>query len=179
MKTSVLHWTDAEDADLAKLWHEGWSASQIARRLHVLGHLARSRNAIIGRVHRIGLPPRATPDRLVPKHNMSGRKSTYAKGKQALQAYNRKQGCKAMSKAELERAREKNIRNVARWAALATAEPDVGPPAQAADDPCRWPFGDPKKPSFYFCGAPIARGAYCAAHHARAYKVVAVDGPGL
>ncbi|NBW19422.1 MAG: GcrA cell cycle regulator, partial [Caulobacteraceae bacterium] len=42
--------------------------------------------------------------------------------------------------------------------------------------PCRWPFGDPKKPSFHFCGAPIARGAYCAAHHARAYKVVAADG---
>jgi GcrA cell cycle regulator len=34
---------------------------------------------------------------------------------------------------------------------------------------CRWPFGDPETSAFRFCGAPKAKGAYCAAHAERAY----------
>lgn len=35
---------------------------------------------------------------------------------------------------------------------------------------CRWPIGDPRKPNFGFCGAPIAEGScYCTQHHAIAY----------
>jgi GcrA cell cycle regulator len=35
---------------------------------------------------------------------------------------------------------------------------------------CRYPFGDPKAPDFHFCGAPIARGPYCAEHYALCYR---------
>lgn len=41
--------------------------------------------------------------------------------------------------------------------------------AQVERGHCRWPFGDPETSAFRFCGAPKTKGAYCAAHAARAY----------
>lgn len=35
---------------------------------------------------------------------------------------------------------------------------------------CRWPYGDPHQPEFRLCGSPVARGAYCEAHAAVAYR---------
>ena len=43
------------DAELTRLWHEGVSASRIGRALGM------TKNSIIGRAHRIGLPPRKNP----------------------------------------------------------------------------------------------------------------------
>ena len=48
-----MSWTDQRVADLRRLWAEGLSASQIARRL---GNT--TRNAVIGKVHRLGLASR-------------------------------------------------------------------------------------------------------------------------
>ena len=32
---------------------------------------------------------------------------------------------------------------------------------------CRWPYGDPKSPTFGFCGRPVVHGkSYCGEHHA-------------
>ena len=53
-KRSNTPWTDEEDAILARMWREGASASQIAKALET----GRSRNACIGRVHRLNLPMR-------------------------------------------------------------------------------------------------------------------------
>ena len=52
-------WTDAKVQTMKSLWAEGLSASQIAGRLGGV-----SRNAVIGKVHRMGLPGRATTIRL-------------------------------------------------------------------------------------------------------------------
>src|SRR5437899_1237256 len=52
-------WTDERVDQLKTLWTEGLSASQIAR---VLGE-GITRNAVIGKVHRLGLAGRATPSR--------------------------------------------------------------------------------------------------------------------
>ncbi len=49
-------WTEAEIATLAQLWSEGHSTAEIGRRMGGL-----SKNAIIGRAHRSGLPKRASP----------------------------------------------------------------------------------------------------------------------
>jgi GcrA cell cycle regulator len=46
-------WTEERVEVLKELWSDGWTASKIAERLPT------SRNAIIGKVHRLGLPPRA------------------------------------------------------------------------------------------------------------------------
>uniref|UniRef100_UPI0028AB0CB5 GcrA family cell cycle regulator n=1 Tax=Shinella sp. TaxID=1870904 RepID=UPI0028AB0CB5 len=49
-----MNWTDERVERLKKLWAEGLSASQIAAQLGGV-----SRNAVIGKVHRLNLPGRA------------------------------------------------------------------------------------------------------------------------
>ena len=53
-----MAWTDDRVEILTKLWGEGLSASQIARELGDV-----TRNAVIGKVHRLGLAGRASPTR--------------------------------------------------------------------------------------------------------------------
>lgn len=53
-----MSWTDERVEELEKLWLEGLSASQIAR---IIGGV--TRNAVIGKVHRIGLAGRAQRSR--------------------------------------------------------------------------------------------------------------------
>lgn len=48
-------WTDTKQVRLVELWAEGLSAREIAMRLAV------SRSAVIGKAHRLGLSPRASP----------------------------------------------------------------------------------------------------------------------
>jgi len=54
-------WTEERVELLKKYWNEGLSASQIAGRL---GYGV-TRNAVIGKVHRLGLSGRVTPQRAV------------------------------------------------------------------------------------------------------------------
>src|SRR5690349_18355883 len=53
-----MDWTDERIATLRKMWLEGMSASQVARQLGGV-----SRNAVIGKVHRMGLAGREAPSR--------------------------------------------------------------------------------------------------------------------
>lgn len=53
-----MAWTESRVATLRKGWAEGLSASQIAKQLG-----GTTRNAVIGKVHRIGLQGRAQPSR--------------------------------------------------------------------------------------------------------------------
>ena len=50
-----MSWTDERVEILTKMWAEGNSASQIAKELGGV-----TRNAVIGKVHRLGLSNRAT-----------------------------------------------------------------------------------------------------------------------
>ena len=59
-----MSWTDDRVEMLKKLWGEGLSASQIAGRLGGV-----TRNAVIGKVHRLGLSGRATTPRTRPPRN--------------------------------------------------------------------------------------------------------------
>ncbi len=54
-----MAWTEERVELLKKLWTEGLSASQIARQMGGV-----TRNAVIGKVHRLGLSGRATPARV-------------------------------------------------------------------------------------------------------------------
>jgi len=62
-----MSWTDERVDLLKKLWSEGLSASQIAGRLGGV-----TRNAVIGKVHRLGLSGRATSTRLKSLRPRSG-----------------------------------------------------------------------------------------------------------
>ena len=53
-----MAWTDERVETLKKLWGDGLSASQIAKQLGGV-----TRNAVIGKVHRLGLSGRAAPSR--------------------------------------------------------------------------------------------------------------------
>src|SRR5947199_4794757 len=55
-REAEMGWTDERVALLKKLWLDGLSASQIAKQLGGV-----TRNAVIGKVHRLGLSGRAAP----------------------------------------------------------------------------------------------------------------------
>lgn len=133
-------WTDDRVKRLSQLWRDGLSAAAIA---HALGGV--SRNAVIGKLHRLGLAGRSKPSRpgrLKPRSGSAPRQ-TKLQRPQVLRA----------------------------WPPI--AEPI--PANEGADivslgrRDCRWPIGDPKAADFAFCGRPVERGAYCAIHGARAY----------
>ncbi len=142
-------WSDAHIADLRRLWvEEGHSASIIG------GMLGRTRNAVIGKVHRLGLPVRLG--------TLSGvRKKAGRKG------YNPGAFRKSRAKPpELRVARVKPVR------------PQEVPPPEArmvsllelTPHDCKWPIGDPVLPDFGFCGAKqFASFPYCQHHVAMAY----------
>lgn len=53
--TAPTQWTEAQDATLTQLWGEGHSTVEIGRRMGM------TKNQVIGRAHRIGLPTRGNP----------------------------------------------------------------------------------------------------------------------
>ena len=87
-----MSWNDERVELLKKLWAEGLSASQIAGRLGGV-----TRNAVIGKVHRLGLSGRATSPRSasprprrnhVPRQNRSPSLLFGTRGTTALKAAN-------------------------------------------------------------------------------------------
>lgn len=65
LERDLLHpaqyqWSRESVAALIDLWNEGISATEIARKLGA------SKNAILGKVHRLGLPKRKSPIKIKP-----------------------------------------------------------------------------------------------------------------
>lgn len=154
-------WTDDRTALLRKLWGEGHSAAVIARRLGDV-----SRNAVIGKVRRLGLPQRQT--RCAAEFGASKQHE-----RALIDRVRALMPTAAIGKAR----RETPPTRAAEPPAPLPPEPQGAdqPPADVAarilalaQHECRWPFGDPKAPGFAFCGAvrPRDDSAYCA-HHTR------------
>ena len=61
-EATAMIWTDERIGDLRRLWSEGRSASEIAG---ILGDV--TRNAVIGKAHRLGLSGRPSPIKRTPK----------------------------------------------------------------------------------------------------------------
>lgn len=148
--SSTTPWTQDRIETLARLWREGRSAAAIAQ---ALGGV--TRNAVLGKIHRLGLSGRARPAR-----PGSGLHRTESAG----------------------RRRARPRRRVVPPPAAAPGPPADPPPEAGLADmrtvgphACRWPLGDPRAPGFSVCGRPVARGAYCAAHGALAYRPTARD----
>jgi GcrA cell cycle regulator len=147
-----MTWTNDRIEQLKALWADGKSASVIAA---TLGSV--TRNAIIGKIHRLGLPARAT-------------------GTAAARPSRR-------SAARL-RPRERTLRSSGRPLpmraprTLAHVSLQLGPAPEVpvtlstlAAATCRWPEGDPAAPGFHFCGRPKSSvGPYCEPHASMAYK---------
>ena len=146
-------WTEDRVGALKKLWLEGQSASQIAKQLG--GGV--TRNAVIGKVHRLGLSGRAAPSQPARATFRPSR----PRPAQPTQAPS------APCRIEAVQPR-------------AVSTPSV--PAPMPDLPgtatvmtlgahmCKWPIGDPSSNEFSFCGRRSSEGVYCVEHARVAYQ---------
>ena len=153
-----MSWTDERVETLKKLWTEGLSASQIASRLGGV-----SRNAVIGKVHRLGLSGRATttrnkPSRPRPRIGTIKRPPKPRFGQPGNPAYRSlyQPGAEPYEPApeDLDIAVEDRVKLV-----------------ELKECSCRWPIGDPQTSDFGFCNRKAVEGlTYCETHARRAFQ---------
>jgi GcrA cell cycle regulator len=144
-----MGWTDERVELLKKLWQDGLSASQIAKQLGGV-----TRNAVIGKVHRLGLSGRATPSkpaRTVFKVPRPARPSVAPSAPRRL-----------MEPLALAPAPQP-VRYVDETPGTATV-------LTLGAHMCKWPIGDPSLESFTFCGRASDDGPYCHDHAQIAYQ---------
>ncbi|HVW71835.1 MAG TPA: GcrA family cell cycle regulator [Candidatus Paceibacterota bacterium] len=135
-----LNWTDVRVEQVKNLWAEGFSASQIAR---ALGGV--TRNAVISKVHRMGLAGRASPSRSArPRLPMAP---------------------KVSMRAQLPPPPVVEEDPIVLDDGLHATTLTVN------DRMCRWPIGDPAENDFHFCGRSPKEGKpYCEAHERKAHQ---------
>ena len=159
-----MSWDEASEKTLAELWAAGWSASQIGARM------GQSRNAVIGKVHRLKLPARREVGVNAPARAARAKLARPAGApKRARPHGNTGQtpGPSIVQRAEARAAEEARTRH--RLAAGVWAPLDGRAPEALLDlerGQCRWPLGDPREAGFGFCGLPVAgdKTSYCAVH---------------
>lgn len=153
-------WTEKRIEKLRKLWSEGLSASTIAARLGA----GITRNAVIGKIHRLGLSQRAkAPITSRPRNTKPPRPRAPAPSHAPAA--------------------------VAGSVALTLAPHTLAPPdrpeeevviplservtiMELRDGMCRWPIGDPRTAGFRFCGARAIGSTYCGYHAQVAYTTL-------
>jgi len=163
-----MTWTDERVELLKKLWAEGLSASQIAGKLGDV-----TRNAVIGKVHRLGLAGRATTSRVRPSRPRS---NIALFPTRAPQVHYRTFGNTALkpSLAPVEERRPAVVMPLRPLPALEPAPAERVTLLDLKEHMCRWPMGDPLDENFHFCGRRRAAGvAYCEHHSAIAYNPAA------
>jgi GcrA cell cycle regulator len=161
-RTEAINWTDERVEMLRKLWTDGLSASQIAAEMGGV-----TRNAVIGKVHRLGLSGRAKPaqpaqrQRRVRPQTPSRPTMPAVRGNTALAT---QAAPDLRPQAEpLPETLPDNVVPIAQRCSI----------LQLNESTCRWPVGDPSSADFYFCGAKSQTGVPYCAHHARiAYQPV-------
>lgn len=146
-----MAWTEDRVEILSKLWADGLSASQIAKQLGGV-----TRNAVIGKVHRLGLSGRVKTSRAAAKR--TARPAT-AKTRTITPSVPRMP------------------RRVAATPAPVPIEAKKLPSGEFAtiltvtDHMCKWPLGDPATSDFRFCGRGTDKtDPYCKAHSQLAYQ---------
>jgi len=152
-----MGWTDERVELLKKLWQDGLSASQIAKQLGGV-----TRNAVIGKVHRLGLSGRVTKSRPVqPKPQRKVFAGTATRMQRLVQgATALKPEGRPARKPEPEPVRLVEAPRGERCSILMLNERT-----------CRWPIGDPGSETFSFCGGtPRDKGPYCEYHARIAYQ---------
>lgn len=167
-----MEWTEDIIVRLRGLWAEGHSTAEIGRRLGV------SKNAVVGKAHRLDLPARPSPIR---RDGGDG-------------AATRRPAARRVAGPTLPPLSSGNAQQVMAQQPLASRQepipvasahhsvPPVAAPAprmQAVPRPyartltCCWPIGEPGTKSFHFCDDEASAGKpYCATHAALAYVKV-------
>ena len=139
-----MSWTPERENKLKELWKKGHTASQIAS---MLGDT--TRNAVIGKAHRLNLEARAVA------------KKTASKTKAENIIPNNNKGEKLSRKARFRSLLlDKNF------------EPENPKTLEElTDENCKWPIGHPYEKNFYFCGRkPLEKFKYCKLHVLYAFQ---------
>ena len=176
-----MSWTDERVEALRAMWSEGKSASQIAKELGGV-----TRNAVIGKVHRLGLSNRVGgPDREEEGGHRPRRRGAGARA--------RARGAGAAARGEARPAGKEVVAPVRPKPAGQVVPPqpaaseisaealanlaEVAKKArrlslmQLTERTCKWPVGDPATDDFWFCGLPTVPGKpYCDTHVAVAFQ---------
>jgi GcrA cell cycle regulator len=150
-----MAWTDDRVAMLRELWTKGLSASQIAVQLGGV-----SRNAVIGKAHRLSLESRPSPIRGGGGGSRNRRNRAISRAIEARALRGTMANEELGSDTEAPENGEKVM------------ERPLAPPARPISDvkDCLWPIGDPGEDEFGFCGEETSPGRpYCATHCAVAY----------
>ena len=151
-------WTDERVELLKKLWADGLSASQIAGELGGI-----TRNAVIGKVHRLGLSGRAkAPSSSVPRQRKPRAPSMFRAPRPMMRGNTALAHMPAYDyEPEPELESIENIIPIGQRCTL----------LELNDEKCHWPIGDPGQPDFFFCGGKTTSGIpYCGYHARVAYQ---------
>jgi GcrA cell cycle regulator len=138
---SNVAWSDDRVTILSKLWLQGLSAAQVARHLGGV-----TRNAVIGKVHRLGLADRGVASAPTRVARVTKRRDPRPPP-QVMPAPRRRT----------------EARSVPASALLPEAPGLVRDLLHLGVHACKWPIGDPKSAAFSFCGAKTD-GRYCNGH---------------
>ena len=181
-----MSWTDERVELLKKMWGEGQSASQIAKELGGV-----TRNAVIGKVHRLGLSNRAGGGSSASTAKADAKPKTAPKAKAEP-----KPQPKTEPAVKPVPAPETKAAVPARKQIIPAGQPlppqpsanEISPEALAkvnevekkakkislmelTERTCKWPVGDPATDNFWFCGLPVQQGKpYCEAHVGVAFQ---------
>ena len=133
-----MSWTPEREEKLRELWKKGHTASKIAE---LIGDT--TRNAVIGKAHRLNLQARAVSKKSLPRAN--------AENDNTQKIRTQKLGKKARFRALL---LDKNF------------EPENPKKLEElTDKTCRYPNNHPGDENFYFCGRkPFEQEVYCRLH---------------
>jgi len=184
-----MSWTDERVELLKKMWGEGQSASQIAKELGGV-----TRNAVIGKVHRLGLSNRTAGATAKPAAAVKDAAAKPAAKPEPAQKPAAPRAKEAAPEPEPP-ARPTNVTPL-RKPIVPAGQPlppqpsanEISPEALAkvsevekhakrislmelTERTCKWPIGDPATDDFYFCGLPVQQGKpYCEAHVGVAFQ---------
>ena len=181
-----MSWTDDRVELLKKMWGEGQSASQIAKELGGV-----TRNAVIGKVHRLGLSNRnqGTAAKPAAKEKAAPAAKAAPSKPAAAPQPEKKPEPKTEAAVPVSADRPANVTHL-RKQIVPAGQPlppqpsanEISPEALAkvneieksakklglmelTERTCKWPIGDPATPDFWFCGLPSQQGnPYCEAH---------------
>lgn len=146
-----MSWTDDRVSLLKKLWGEGHTAAEIAKQLGGV-----TRNAVIGKAHRLKLSGRVSP---IQQNKKPANKNV---------AQNKKADKPTVVTTQKSRAPTPVI---ATETTAPTKREKLYTLMELKPRMCRWPCGDPKEKDFGFCGDHAMAGLpYCAEHAKVAYQ---------
>jgi GcrA cell cycle regulator len=157
-------WTEDRVNTLKQLWADGLSASQIAARLG----LGVTRNAVIGKVHRLNLAGRATqPRNTAPRAPRKTREPSIPGRSPSMPTA----GATALKPFHQTAPRPMPLPEPKPLRLVDNAKDGRITILHLSDKTCKWPIGDPMHEDFCFCGhGPREGSPYCEYHARIAYQ---------